>query len=67
MFLSIPFDPALSAELAERELALERTRFDRVARARRVVNAELRTIRVLQPFTDLNGNLRYWKVPRTRW
>ena len=66
MFSTIPFDPALSAELAERELALEHTRSDRVARARRLLNAEPRTVFVLQSFTDLEGNRRFWKVPRTR-
>ena len=67
MFSTLPCDLALSAELAERELLLERTRSDRVAQAQRLLAAEPRTMLVLKPFVDLNGNLRYWKVPRTRW
>ena len=66
MFTVVPFDVTLTAELRERELQLERTRTERVARAQQLLNAEPRTIFVLQPFIDLEGNQRYWKVPRTR-
>ena len=66
MFSTIPFDPALSAELAQRELALERTRSDRVARAQRLLTAEPRTVFILKPFVDLEGHQRFYKVPRIR-
>lgn len=70
MFSSIPFDPALATQLAERELALERTRSERVATAQRLITAlppmVERTVRVLEPYVTLEGERRFRPVHRLR-
>jgi hypothetical protein len=67
----IDFDPALAAELAEREAWHERTRKERIDRAQRLIRSAypvtvLRTMDVLYPYTTFEGEVRYRKVPELR-
>ena len=68
---TIPFDPALAQELAERESFLERTRTERVRKAQALIRSclpptEERLVSVLVPYQTLEGQTRYRKVPEWR-
>jgi hypothetical protein len=67
----IDFDPALAAELAEREAWHERTRQQRIDAAQRLIRSAfpvtvLRTVFVLYPYTTFEGTIGYRKVPELR-
>ena len=70
MFTIVPFDPSLSAELAQRELVLEHSRSNRIATAQRLITAlppmVERTVRVLEPYVTLEGERRFRPVLRSR-
>ena len=71
MIVSCPFDAELSTELTERELAAEVSRSDRLLAARSLLKQCVpptiaRTVRVMEPYVDLDGRRRYWPVTRER-